>query len=666
MSSELIITAIVIAAGSGIPALFIPRGNAAGQRIAAGLMVLSGFAGLAGAWSGLFDAQPRQFFFPWPAEGNPVMGIDALSSFFLIPIFLAGGLGAVYGLGYWKPRRHQSNGRKLVFFWGLLVAGMALLVCSRHAMGFLLSWEVMAIAAFFLITTEDHCRECRQVGWIYLIATHLGTLALFAMFALWRLGTGSCLLVPVGSNGLTLGMMNGIFVLAVLGFGLKAGLMPLHFWLPGAHANAPSHVSAIMSGIIIKMGIYGLLRVLFLLPSLPAVWGWMILLLGMISGLFGVVFAIAQHDLKRLLAYHSIENIGIILMGLGVGMIGRSSGRPELVVLGLAGCLLHVWNHALFKSLLFLCAGSVIHSTHLRRIDRLGGLAKAMPWTAALFLVGAAAICGLPPLNGFVSEWLVYLGLLQPLTSPGAGGVIAITGVPVLAMIGALAVACFVKVYGIVFLGNARDCYPTELHEAPVSMRVPMFIFAGCCLAIGLLPALLIPVLDAVISGLLPNSHLASTGTAASLKTVSFIAVSLFIGIAVPIIVSASRRHRRPRRVTWDCGYACPTGRMQYTAASFAAAVVAMFGWILKPHKHWPQLQKLFPLPAEMRSHIDDVILDRLILPGTQFIERGLGRVRRLQQGLTQYYILYILLIVILMLSTLVPLDELIMRWSAR
>ena len=229
-------------------------------------------------------------------------------------------------------------------------------------MAFLFGWEVMALSAFFLITTEDQREECRQAGWIYLIATHVGTLTLFALFALWRWATGSYALTPVASDAMGLGVMNVLFFLSLIGFGIKAGIMPLHFWLPGAHANAPSHVSAMLSGVVLKMGIYGLVRFLSLLPDPPYLWGGLILLLGAISGLLGVVFAIGQHDLKRLLAYHSVENIGIILMGLGLAMLGRSAGRPEWIVLGLAGCLLHVWNHSLFKSLLFLSAGSVVHS----------------------------------------------------------------------------------------------------------------------------------------------------------------------------------------------------------------------------------------------------------------------------------------------------------------
>ena len=624
--------------------------------------------GLAGAWLGLRAAEEGAALFAWPAAGDSAVGVDPLSAFFLVPIFLVAGLGSIYGQGYWPQRRHPSNGRSLQLFWGLLVAGMATLVVSRHAMAFLLGWEVMALAAFFLISSEDQHAECRQSGWIYLIATHVGTLSLFAMFALWRSATGSYALRPVTADTIDLAAMNGLFFLALVGFGLKAGMMPLHFWLPGAHANAPSHVSALLSGVMIKMGVYGLLRVLSLLPTPPAFWGGLILALGAASGLLGVLFAIGQHDLKRLLAYHSVENIGIILLGMGLALLGRSSDRPEWVVLGLAGCLLHVWNHGLFKSLLFLCAGSVVHATRTREIDRLGGLAKSMPWTAAMFLVGAVAICGLPPLNGFVSELFVYLGLLDGVTAGGGSGSAALIAVPVLAMIGALAVACFVKVHGAVFLGTPRTPAAAHAHESPVAMKVPMGILAACCTLIGLAPALVGPVLDAVIVSWVPDPrlHTASISTLAPLQTVSAMSAVLIGLIAVTTIFLARLGRTAAPAATWDCGYAQPTSRMQYSASSFAQMLVDLFGWVLRPRLHLPSVRGLFPAPAQMHSYVDDVVLDRLLEPSGRGVERCFGWFRRFQQGLTQQYVLYILIAVILMLSTLVPIDELLARVFAR
>lgn len=667
-SLGLITAAIVLAAVSGLPGLCFARSSVWGQRIAVALTSGGALLGLTGAWSGLRAGQHAAVMFPWPAADDSVVGVDALSAFFLVPVFLMGGLGSIYGLGYWPQRQHPRNGRALQVFWGLLVAGMSLLVISKHAMAFLLGWEVMALSAFFLVTTEDQRDECRQAGWIYILATHVGTLTLFALFALWRWATGSYLLQPVASDAISLGLMNGLFFLALFGFGLKAGMLPLHFWLPGAHAAAPSHVSAMLSGVVLKMGIYGLLRFLSLLPDPPSAWGGLLLALGAISGLLGVVFALGQHDLKRLLAYHSVENIGIILMGLGLAMLGRSAHRSEWVVLGLAGCLLHVWNHSLFKSLLFLCAGSVVHTAHTRKIDHLGGLARTMPWTAAMFLVGAVAICGLPPLNGFVSELFVYLGLLRTATIDRSTGSAAVIAAPVLAMIGALAVACFVKVYGAVFLGEPRTPAAAHASEAPGSMRGAMVVLAACCAVIGLAPVLITPILDNVIARWRPASDPAplSLGTVAPLGAVSALSVSLVACIAV-LTGALLHRGRIAHRVgTWDCGYARPTSRMQYTASSFAQMIVAMFDWVLRPRGHRPHMDGLFPGRTAMHSHVDDAVLDRLLVPAAVGVERWFRWFHRFQQGLTQHYVLYILITMLLMLSSLMPFDELVARVFAR
>lgn len=668
MSLTLIMIAIILAAASGWPGFCLARSSVWGQRMAVGIMGIGAIMGLAGAGVGLGRDTNLAVNFPWPAAGNAVVGVDALSAFFLVPIFLMGGLGSIYSLGYWPQRQHPRNSKMLQFFWGFLVAGLALLVISKHAMAFLLGWEIMALSAFFLVRLEDHREACRRAGWVYLIAAHIGTLTLFALFVLWRWATGSYDLKPVVGEAMGLGVMNVLFFLSLIAFGLKAGVMPLHFWLPGAHANAPSHVSAMLSGVVLKMGIYGLVRFLSLLPDPPAFWGGLILLLGAISGLLGVVFALGQHDLKRLLAYHSVENIGIILMGLGLAMLGRSGDRPEWVVLGLAGCLLHTWNHGLFKSLLFLSAGSVVHSAHTREIDHLGGLAKTMPWTAAMFLVGAVAICGLPPLNGFVSELLVYLGLLGTMTTGGTLGSAVVIAVPTLAMTGALAVACFVKVYGAVFLGTARTATAAGAQESPFSMRGPMVILAGCCVIIGLAPVGLSPILDRVIASWQqePDVALMSLRSVSPLGAVSVMSMAL---AALIIVLTLGLRFRRrvPHAAgTWDCGYAQPTRRMQYTASSFAQMIVALWGWVLRPHGQRPHIEGLFPRSSKMHSHVDDLVLDRALVPAGRRVEQWCGWFRRFQQGMSQHYVLYILITVILMLGTLIPFDKFIAMLLAR
>src|SRR5262249_47715372 len=328
---------------------------------------------------------------------------------------------------------------KLRLFYGLLPAGMALLVIARNSILFMVGWEIMALSAFFLVTTEDRDPQVVETGWLYLVATKIATASLFALFALLHAVNGSFTLAPLNEANLAPGVATAIFVFTLIGFGLKAGIMPFHVWLPSSHAIAPSHVSAIMSGVIIKMGIYGIVRIMSLVPHPPLEWGGTLLLLGSVSGVLGVVFAIAQHDLKRLLAYHSIENIGIILIGLGLSVLGRSVGRSELVALGLAGALLHVWNHGLFKALLFFSAGSVVRATHTREIDALGGLANMMPKTTLGFLLGAIAICGLPPFNGFVSELFIYIGLFRAALLEQRGTwIVGAFGVPTLALIGAL------------------------------------------------------------------------------------------------------------------------------------------------------------------------------------------------------------------------------------
>ena len=662
MSLIFIVVAIVLMVASGLPGLLAPRRAVWGQQLAVAMTVLGAVVGLAGAGLALVRPSHATWLLPFPLMGGqPLLGLDALSAFFLVPVLLMGALGSIYGLGYWSQTRHLRTGQKLRCFWGIMIGGMGLLLIGRTAFVFLLGWEMMALSAFFLVSTEDHLASCREAGWIYFIATHVGTLGLFALFAVWRWGTGSFDLVPAAAGSLSVGVQHSLFLLALLVFGLKAGMMPLHFWLPTAHTNAPSHVSAILSGVVLKIGIYGLLRMLSLLPNPPLVWGALVLLLAACSALLGVVFALGQHDLKRLLAYHSVENIGIILMGLGLALLGRALDRPTWMVLGMAGCLLHVWNHSFFKSLLFLCAGSVVHSAGTREIERLGGLAHRMPGTALLFQIGAVAICGLPPLNGFVSEFLIYLGLLGTVVGSSGGGAVVALVAPVLAMVGALAVACFVKVTGAVFLGTPRTPEAARATEVPWSMRGPAWVLAGLCLVIGLLPLAVAPLLNSAMAAGVPELQAGATrvGELVPLGSVSLMAAALLVTIVL-IRVFVNPRERVEGQVgTWDCGYARPTPRMQYTSSSFAQMIVTMFAWVLRPHTHWPKIEGLFARRTMMRSHVDDPILDRVLVPTGRTTEGGLRWFHRFQQGLTQQYVLYILLTVIVMLAALIPFAEL-------
>jgi hydrogenase-4 component B len=660
-SFDLVLVAALLAALSGLPALASP--SARGRVASAGLALASGLLGLAGSLAALAGGATVALRLDWPALAHPELALDGLSAFFLVPVFLVGGLGALYGLGY---RGNAPGGRDgAPLFWGLLMAGMILLLLARQAFAFLLGWETMALAAFMLISTSHETAETRRASWLYLAATHVASLALLALFALWQSSQGTLDLRPIAPGSLSHGGALAIFLLALLAFGIKAGMAPFQVWLPPAHAAAPTHVSALLSGVVLKMGIYGLLRIFSLLPVPPPAWGGLVLLLGVASGLLGVIQALGQHDLKRLLAWHSVENIGIILMGLGLALLGRSAGRPAWVALGLGGCLLHVWNHGLFKSLLFLGAGAVLRQTGTREIDRLGGLARRMPWTAAGFLVGAVAICGLPPLNGLVSELMIFLGLLQGAPAGPASSPATALAVPALALIGALALACFVKAYGAVFLGQPRTERAAEAREVPWSMRLPLLALAAGCVAIGLAPALVLPLLDRAVAAWTPaapalHPPLALHFPLGAVGVLQPLLAVLAAGAGLALLRRAPRAASAP---TWDCGYAAPTARMQTSASGLARPLVLLFRGVLHARRAGREVEGIFPGPAGLRTEVRDGVLDSVLLPALRRLSRRLDWFHRFQQGLSQHYVLYILIAVVLLLGTLLPLDELASLW---
>ncbi len=657
--ASLLLVGLVLAAASGIPGLLAGRQSAIGQWITTILAVVGSGCGLWGTWRAIQAPPTTVLQLPSPIPGAEfVLATDAISSFFLAPIFLISLLGSIYGLNYWKQAEHPDNGRKLRMFYGMLCACLAVVVLAHNSVTFLFGWEGMALSAFFLVATEDRNPEVRAAGWLYLAASHSATLCLFALFALLYGLTGSFDLVPLSTESISPAAANLVFVLALVGFGLKAGLMPLHFWLPSAHAMAPSHVSALMSGVLIKSGIYGLVRITSILPHNPLWWGVLLLSLGVISAVLGVVFALGQHDLKRLLAYHSIENIGIIVIGLALAVLGRTLRQETWIVLGLSGCLLHVWNHSLFKSLLFFSAGSVIHARHTREIDALGGLGRAMPWTSGTFLLGAVAICGLPPLNGFVSEFFIYIGLFHTLSIDDNPGLPAAAfAVPALAMTGALAVACFVKVFGVVFLGVNRSPESPVVRESPWSMIAPLCVLAACCVAIGVAPTLVALPLDRAVAAwtVQPLAASSTLTKAAPLANLGLASIALW-GM---LVVGAALLTRRLRAVsivrteTWGCGYTAPTSRMQYTASSFAQMLVALFSWALRPTVHRPRLDSLFPAAAAYESHVPEVVLEEAVSPAFDFLARIFQWCRLVQQGNVQTYLLYILGTLVLLLLLL-------------
>jgi hydrogenase-4 component B len=652
MTERLAIAALLLAGVSGASGLLPARWARASERLSALLMVAAGVCGMAAGIRALLPgAVAGSFELPWNVPGGRLLiRVDALSAWFVLQISLISALGAIFGLEYWAERDHEGNARRLRASYGVVTAGMLLLVVARNAVLFLIGWELMALAAFLALTSEHEKHEVRSAGYLYLIATRLGTLALYAMFALLFAASGT-LDFAGWASALSSPSAGAIFALALLGFGVKAGVVPLHVWLPSAHASAPSHVSALMSGVLIKMGIYGLLRVTSLCAVPPIWWGEVLLALGVISSVLGVALALGQHDLKRLLAYHSVENIGIICLGLGIALLGRASGREELVVLGMAGALLHTWNHGLFKALLFLSAGSVLHATGTREIDRLGGLRQRMPATALAFLVGAVAICGLPPLNGLISESLVYLGLFRSATgAPASLWLAGALAAAALALVGGLAIACFTKVFGAVFLGTPRSSDVASAREVGGSMLAPMALLALCCAAIGMGAPLLAPALDAALSAWLGRAASLSVARLAPLQTLALANSGLAAACAVLYAWLAARARGAPAAATWDCAVAAPVARAQYTASSFADTLVGLLTWILRPVREAPTLLRIFPRAASFRSHLPDTVLDRAVLPAASAAARGLAWLRPIQQGSIHLYLVYILATVVVLL----------------
>jgi hydrogenase-4 component B len=646
----LLLGGLLLLALSGVPGLFGRKGGSGGERLAAILTCAGSALGLVSAARVLFLGASVRMVLPSPLPGGPILlAADALSALFLFPVFLVPALGAVYGLGYWPEAEHLRDGRKLRVFMGLLAASMAAVLIARSGVAFLVAWEVMALAAFFAATAEDRLPAVREAGWIYLVATHAGTLGLFGMTALLRATTGSFAWEAPVSGLAVSGSASVVFLLALVGFGAKAGLFPFHFWLPGAHAGAPSHVSAVMSGVMLKVGLYGILRITSLYGAPPAWWGGLLLVLGATSALYGAALAAGQTDVKRLLAYSSIENVGIVSTGIGVALLGRAAARPEWVALGLGGALLHVLFHSLFKPLLFLGAGAVIHGTGTREMDLMGGLLKRMPKTGAAFALGCAAVAALPPLNGFFSEFLVYLGLLRAFSGPGEA-LLAGFAAPVLALAGGIALAAFVKLFGIVFLGNPRSEKAAHAHEPGLAMRVPILLLAAACLAAGLLSPLFAPGLDAATAAWAAKSPGGAVplSAAAPLATVAIWGAA-FLGLLALTAAAAAfllRRRTISRGPTWDCGYARPTARMQYTGSSFGDWIAARLtpraaATLLEEHRP----EGAFPRGARVSAAAParDPLLLRLLEPFTQRWARRFYDLHALQEGRLTIYLVYVL-----------------------
>ena len=601
---------------------------------------------------------------------NYAIRLDPLAAYFTLVLSLLAASVAIYSVGYLAHGPASERPGLFCFFLNALAASMTLVFAASNVMFFLIVWELMTLAAYLLAVFDHESAESRRGGLLYILMSRGGTGALFAGFLLLAGAAGSLEFPALHGAGdrLTPPAGAGAILLLFAGFGVKAGIIPLHIWLPAAHPAAPSNVSALMSGVVIKTGIYGMARVLFDFYGAAPVWaGMLVLVAGVVSALLGVLYALMEHDLKRLLAYHSIENIGIILMGLGSALLFRCFGFPQLAALALVAGLFHTLNHALFKGLLFLGAGGVVQAAQTRNMEKMGGLIRRMPATAAFFLVGAIAISGLPPLNGFVSEWLTYQALLA-----GFGATPELTRVAfpiagaLLALTAALAAACFVKAFGITFLALPRSEEAERAGEVALSMRAGMAALALACVLLGLGATWFLPVFGPITDrafgvdisggpagggGLLLAAGTVRGGTISP----AMIAVFLVALGCVPLLFGLlwGRKSKRTSGPTWDCGLPGLTAEHEYTATAFSKALRMIFTALFRPRREIQaefDVSPYYPTAIRFESEIQPAFEKHFYAPLQEGILSIASRVRRLQAGSVHAYLAYIFVTLILLL----------------
>jgi len=636
---------------------------------------LLGFSGLSATVAGVWSLVNKTVHVEQLALGLPWLQwhirLDPLAGFFLAIIGVVTFAVAIYGPAYVREYRHGKQPLAvLLLFSGLFIAGMMLVLLADDAFAFMVAWELMSLSSYFLVAFQHQHAANRRAAYLYLLMAHVGGISIMLGFGVLAAFGGDFTFDTLRSAPLTLLWSSIAFGLALFGFGMKAGLVPIHAWLPEAHPVAPSHVSALMSGVMLKVAVYGLIRFTFDLIGVADIhWGWglVTLMLGAASGLLGVLYAIVQTDLKRLLAYSSVENIGIIFIGLGLSMVFIGSKHLELGVLGLIAALYHVLNHALFKSLLFLGAGAVLQSSHEGNLEQMGGLIRRMPVTAVLFLVGCMSIAGLPPLNGFVSEWLSFQAALQAphLESGVLRAFIPVTAA-VLALTGAIAAAAFVKVYGVAFLGLARSRHARQAREVALSMRIAMGILALGCLLFGIFPTTTISVIDTIPQMLFGTGLTSATMqgwlwlTPVAPEQASYSAPLVLLGIALAwglgyALLHPRRRNDPMRRANpWDCGFGGLNPRMQYTSASFSMPIRRIFRpvWdVNEPvEETTDRVQPLLLTGIRHQMQIGDRSWAVLYEPIAHWVQAGARRIGAIQTGSIRTYLAYSFFTLLLLL----------------
>lgn len=656
--------ALAVLASGGVASLLAAGRRQAGLRIG---LVAAGSGSALGAWGGwciLRGGDAVRFAGAWPlAPGSVRLSIDGLSAWFLLAIGAVGIGTSVYSWDYF--REHQVRGPIGAFgaLYCALIAAMMLVVCAGDAVLFLAGWELMSLSAFFLVGFHDEDSEARRGAWTFLVATHLGTaLGVAPLFAAFVARTGGTSIESF-RNAFSAGEPTWcivLFALGVVGFGTKAGFMPFHVWLPAAHPVAPSPVSALMSGAVIKTGIYGLLRLASWIPDLPVVCAVGLAIVSLVTCVMGILYAVGQRQIKRMLAYSSVENVGIIGLAISMGLLGRALARPELVAAGLTGALLHVLNHALFKGLLFLSAGAVMHDAGTGDMERLGGLARRTPFNAGAFLVGSAAICALPPLNGFVSEFTIFLCMLKGVVQlPGRYAALSAACAAALALTGGLALVVFSKTFSVVFLGARRDSN-LAAHATPGFMIAGMALLAAACASVapgstvlgnalasarnamaGLSTADASPPAEALASAVAGVPFASLIGPLCVLTFAGLGLVALRRSMAAAAIIGGSGG-------TWGCGYASARPTMQYTGSSFVWSVVHGFRHALRPRRRTPGVAAGFASPDRLETTSRDLAYECVYRPVFSGLVRVFGRLRPLQHGRVHLYLGYIVATVVI------------------
>jgi formate hydrogenlyase subunit 3/multisubunit Na+/H+ antiporter MnhD subunit len=642
--------ALAILLSGAVAALVAARHPGVALRLGSAGAVLGSAVGLAAVGPFLLGGPAAELVLGWSEPvGAFRLRLDPLAAFFQLALFAVAIPASLYGAGYMGRHVGRRPLASFFFFFDLLLASISLVLAAADAVLFLVAWELMTVAAFVLVTFEDEQPHVRRAGFTFLVASHLGTACLVALFLLLGRGAGGFdfarfeALRASGSAAPAL-----LFGLGLVGFGTKAGLVPLHVWLPEAHPAAPSHVSALLSAVMIKTGVYGLLRVLGFLPGATVGHGLVLGGIGLASAVAGITMAMGQGDLKRALAYSSVENVGLVVLGIGMGVVGNAAGLPVLAALGFGGALLHVWNHALMKGLAFMGAGTLVHAARTQDLERMGGLLARLPVSGSLLLVGAAALAAVPPLAGFASEWLLYIGLLSGAgAAAGAGPLLAYLAVAILALVGALATIAFTRIVGVALLGAPRSPGAEGAREVPPLQWAPLVLLAAGCLLFGLFPAWpLRGVAPAAVQ--VGGAHVAAVLAPSAALAAPPVALALaLLALAAGLAVLASRlRSSRPAGAseTWGCGFVRPTPRMAYTASSYAQLLLSgLVPRALQPRVRLVPPRGVFPGPSSLRTEAQDPARTRLFDP----LFRGLGdrmsRLRRLQAGRLNLQLLYTL-----------------------